>query len=881
AEAGTILISGQTHDLLKHAFVTEARGALSLKGVAQPVEAFRVIVRADARSLSRASRLVGREIEGRIVDELFAAADTGRRSAALVVADPGLGKSSLVQAALDRIGSERAAIAIGQCSAYDVDTALAPIVGACESLFGMTELGPSDRSAQLASLVGRSKAAELGPSDAVLLAGVFGAASPDTSLIADLSPQRRKELTFAAIAGLIRSIGLDRPVVLVVEDLHWADPSTIEFLTFLLGGRADARLLLLLTSRPSFAQPWNDGGVVRIELGPLSPGDVRAIVDEVSSGHPLPPALLAEIIARTDGVPLYVEELTKTLLESGATDDRAAAVPTSLHASLTARLDRLGPAREVAQLASVIGRDFSLDMLRATGPWRPAELDAHLDRLIESELVLPQGPREAGRFVFRHALIRDAAYDLLLKSARRDQHRRIADALIERFAERAAANPGLVARHLTEAGDGERAVPYWIQAGRKAAGESANVEAIRCFQAALDLVRDLPASPARDLQELGILLAIGPPLTATRGFVVDEVERTYLRAQELNERVGDPAQRLWIGIGLAQFRLVRGEIEAAHRLGLRLVEQAEAMNAAEFRPRALIVPAITSYYAGRFRDAEAWQARTRVRLDQDDVFLNFIGLDLGALLGVYEAMTAWHLGRPDTGLARGRDAIDRARRTGRSNALSHALVFGGLHLHHFRREPADVLRLAAEVAALSAEYGLPIWGLQAGLWQLWALSLLEPGRADADEETPPSLQIIRTYQSTGSGLALAYFMTIAIETLWHRGRLDLAGSLIDEALAFNTSRTDPMWDAEIRRLKGEYLIAQGGSADDAGHYFSEAIAIARRQESKALELRAFTSLVRSQPTADRVDELRRIAAAFDEGLDTADLTDVAELLNRP
>jgi tetratricopeptide (TPR) repeat protein len=643
-------------------------------------------------------------------------------------------------------------------------------------------------------------------------------------------------------------------------------------------------VLLLMTARPAFAPPWTDG-VVRIELGPLSPTDVRAIIGEVSGGRTLPPPLLAEIIARTDGVPLYVEELTKTLLESGVTDargDATAAVPTSLHASLTARLDRLGPAREVAQLASVIGRDFTFDMLRATSPWTAQELDAHLDRLIDSELVQVHGPREAGRFFFRHALIRDAAYDLLLKSARRDQHRRIADALIDRFPDRATANPGLVARHLTEAGAGERAVPYWIQAGRKAAGESANVEAIRCFQTALDLVRDLPGSPARDLQELGILLAIGPPLTMTRGFVVEEVERTYLRAQELNERVGDPAQQIWIGIGLAQFRLVRGEIEPAHRLGLRLVEQAETMSAAEFVPRALVVPAITSYYAGRFREAEAWQARMRARLDQDDVFLNFIGLDLGALLGAYEAMTAWHLGLPDTGLARGRDAIDRARRTGRSNALSHALVFAGLHLHHFRREPAEVLRLAAEVAALSAEYGLPIWGLQAGLWQLWALSLLEPGRAGAHEETPPSLQLIRIYQSTGSGLALAYFMTIAIETLWHRGRLDLAGRLIDEALAFNTSRTDPMWDAEIRRLKGEHLLAEGGSVDDAGRYFSEAIAIARRQESKALELRALTSLERSEQAHHRMSDARRdlhrVVAAFAEGADTADLKDARALL---
>lgn len=859
ASPDAVVISGQTFALLKDAFLCEPMGATSLKGLTQAFEAYRVVAARDSVTPEApAAGFVGRRAELEALLDAYESTLAGQAVAVLVVAEPGLGKSRVVAEFLRKVEATSECW-VGQCSPYEQTSALSPVIALVRRMLGVAREDAA--SLQLDRVV--AELDELGlPRDEYvpLLAGLLSVPLQGRFAPPDVAPQKRKELTLDAVAEVAIRRANRRPAVWLIEDLHWADPSTLEFLGVLMARARSAPLLVLMTCRPSFANPWT-GGLKSIVLTPLDEADSRAVIGLITSGWALPDRIVDQIVERTDGVPLFIEELTKAILESGALTDTAAdfiatgegagvSIPTSLQASLTARLDRLGSAKEVAQVASVIGREFSFAMLHAVTSAEESALARDLARLRQADLVHERGTTPSATYAFKHALIRDAAYELLLKSARRDYHRRIADALIERFPDAAEAQPELVARHFTEAGAAEPAVPYWLQAGQKAAGTSANLEAISHVERALALIETLPPSVGRDALELAGHLAIGPPLTMTRGFVVPEVERAYLRAQALSQEAGDPRQRFWIALGICQFRMIRGEIAMGLRIAHELRALAVSLEDPAFLARAHCILGINSCYAGQFGKAAEWLDLALAGSSGIDTeFLNFLGLDLRELAFIYAAWTRWSLGQPDLARQHQAAAIDSSIATGRVYSRVHALLLAGAKVSHLLGEVEAVRHFAAEGLALSVKHGFPIWALWGSAWATWATAMTE------NDPTPEitresAAAFVPAFRATGARLNLGYLATVAAEAMWRSGAPGDAESLVDQTLEV-VEEVDPGWSADLHRLKGELVLARARAAgagelrDEALGWFRRALDIAVDRGSPALAARAQASLDRA------------------------------------
>ena len=861
AEPNTVVVSGDTRALLKHACVCEQLPAAELKGLSQSITAHRVLSRVHTATFAPSTEMVGREHElGQLQSAFAAARDGGSTSTAvLVTGEAGIGKSRLIHAFRDGLASVTAECWVAQCSPYEQASALRPVIGLLQNLLQLqTGTTPAERFDALVAALERLGLGE--PATVTVLATLLGIPLRAPYAPVDITPQGRKALTLEAIASIILKRAAVQPVVCLVEDLHWADPSTLEFFSLLMSRAGSAPLNLVMTARSTFKMPWQDGVTV-IALEPLDRARAIAIISRVTKGQELPARLIDQIIDKTDGVPLFVEELTKTILESGALTETAGGyvardltavpIPTSLQASLTARLDRLGTVKQIAQLASVIGREFDYEMLRAVSSWSDEVLQQGLQHLTAAELVSRQGTPPAARYSFTHSLTRDAAYEMLLKSARRDHHRSIGTTLLERFAEVVELRPELAAHHFTEAGALDLAIPQWMKAGKKAAGESANVEAISHLDRALSLIAQLPASPERDGLELGTLLTLGPPLVLSKGYVVEEVERTYLRAQELNERGGDLRQRFWIDQGINQFRMIRGEMALAMQLGDRLLTLAESLNDPLCVARAECIKGVNTCYNGEFAASAEWMDRALSKLPTPDLeFVAVTGMDLGALCHMYAAWAHWHLGATDRAQSHVASAMASAEASGLTHARGHALVWAGMAVSHFLGDVDGVRQYSREATAISVRYGFPVWALQAALWSAWADAVSGTGAATGATDT--SLSLLRMYQSQGANLTLTYFMALVAETHWHCGDITGAEALIDEALAHDQRLPDPMWSAEVNRLKGEIVLkraADANAATTARDYFTRALEIARQQGSVALAERAAASLARVSATA--------------------------------
>jgi tetratricopeptide (TPR) repeat protein len=508
---------------------------------------------------------------------------------------------------------------------------------------------------------------------------------------------------------------------MILEDAHWIDPTTVELIEQCLDRIADARVLTVLTSRPD-QQPGLAGHphVTRLTLNRLGRVGVEAIVARLAVGRTLSGDVIDAIIARTDGVPLFVEELTKAVLETGET-----AVPASLHDSLMARLDRIPEVKEVAQTAACIGRAFDYALLAVIADKPEPALATALDRLTAAELVFRRGVLPDATYTFKHALVQDAAYQSLLKSKRQQLHARIAEMLEQRSPGVGEAGPEVLARHLTDAGLTERAIPYWRRAGALAAGRSANLEAIAHLSKGLDLIETLPATPERLEEELALRLAIGGPLIATKGIATTEVERTYSRASALCEQLGRSAELFPVLRGLWNCYFVRGELHRAHDLAERLVALAEEQGAPLRRALARRALGTSLFYFGRFADA-ASELNQGIAIDdtvaawEDPAHLLLYTERAGVVCRLYSGWTLWFLGFPDEALERIETGLALGQRLAQANSLAFALIFSAL-LHTFRRE-FDLVQGRAEAAIeIASKHRLPQWLAQATICRGFAL----------------------------------------------------------------------------------------------------------------------------------------------------------------
>ena len=897
AAPDTVLLSAATHELAGRFFECQPLGPKELKGISEPVEVFRAVRARDRRAQKDREEPppVGRDQELALLRAAFDDAREGRGRVVLLSGEAGIGKSRVVLHLRRSLPPEHS-WQVCQGSSFGRGSAFQPVLELIAERSGFRHHDPPELRLEKLERFLEDRGLAL-PEAVPLLAAALSMSLGDRYQAPGGTPQLLKQKTLDVLLGILLPAPGAPPAVLVFEDLHWFDPSTLELLDRLVERASERRMLALLTFRPDFSPPWEAKPHLRtLELSRLGERQVEAIVSQVTGAKLLPPEVLRQILDRTDGIPLFVAELTRMLLESGhlidagdryeASEDLPSLViPATLHDSLTARLDRLGAAKGVAQVAAVLGREFSFEMLHAVAPMSDQELVASLDQLLDSELFVRRGSPPEATYQFSHALIQDAAYSSMLKSTRRYYHEHIADVLVERFPRAAEIRPELVARHYTEAGAAERAVGYWLQAARRAARASANLEAADHAHSGLTVLAGLPGSRDRDLQELELQTTLAGVSIASRGYADPGVERAYSRARELCQAIGRTPQLFLALWGLFSYYLVRGQLGEAIEMGREL----EGLAASQSDPLILLTAHVAlgvgHFYRGELEvaDRHLEQAIALDPSDRDRSGAFATGQDVGVVGRVFAGLALWCLGRPDRGLRRAAEAIAIARRAEHPFTLAFALHFACC-VRHFRREPEALRQWAEEVLELAQEHGFPWWISYAQIHLGWC-------RIDEEDDFDELLGRLRGYLeqeiAMGALNGKTHFLALLSECALAHGRFEAARSFIEMADGLVRDLGERHFAPEVPRLRGELVLAEArGGADGAGDRaeacFREALEMARGQSARSLELRAANSLARLWQGRGRRAEARalleRLLGEFDEGFDTPDLREAAELV---
>jgi TOMM system kinase/cyclase fusion protein len=899
AAPNTVVISGATFQLLGGFFACQPLGTPLLKGVTQPLEVYQVRYESTARSRLEAAGggsltpLVGREPDVALLRERWAQAKDGSGQVVLLSGEAGIGKSRLVQVLKEQVATEPQAWLIPcQCSPYYQHSALYPLIDLLERVALRFDREESPQQ-KIRKLEGFLVQYGLALAEAVpLFAALLSLPLTDDYAPLALSPEQQKQQTLHALLTILLRIAAQQPVLFIMEDLHWVDPSTLELLSFLVDQGPTTRILALMTCRPDFSPPWTGRShLTQVTVTRLPRRQAVEVIHRVAHGKALSPEVVEQVVAKTDGVPLFVEELTKMVLESGLLQEREEryeltgplpplAIPATLHDSLMARLDRLATVKGLAQLGATLGREFSYDLLQAVYPWDEATLRRGLQQLVEAEFLYQQGLPPQATYLFKHALIQDAAYQSLLRSTRQQYHQRIAQVLEERFPEFRETQPELLAHHYTEAGLSEQAIAYWQRAGQRSIARSAYVEAINNLSTGLECLKVLPETPERITHELTLLMALGRALIATKGYAASEVGATYTRARALCQQGVQSPQLFPVLFGLWQFYVLQAELPLARELGEQLLALAQHLQDSAYVLEAHRSLAFTLFSLGEMAAARA-QAEQGIALyhpHNHHAHVFTYGQDPGTSCLAYAALALWYLGYPEQALQRCHEMLKLARERSHPFSLAHALYFASL-LHQHRREVHEARECAEAAIALATEHGFALYVVRGRLQRSWALT--EQGQLS--EGIDQMRQSLTAYRGTGSGLVLPYFLARLAEVCGKEERIEAGPHLLDEALTLVEKHGECWWEAEIHRLKGVFMLQQAvPDAKQAEGYLQQALATASRQQAKSLELRAAMSLSRlwqqQGQRTEAYDLLTPIYGWFTEGFDTADLQEAKALL---
>ncbi len=870
AEPGTVVIGAATLKLLRGAFAATDLGAQVLKGLPAPLQAYRVDDHAEpARSLESSppeafTPLVGRDQEVGLLLDRWEHVKDGRGHAVLLSGEAGIGKSRLVRVLKDRVAGERYVRWECRCSPYHQDSALYPLIDLFERALQFERNdAPIERLMKIEAGLVRYHLAQ--PEAISLWAALLSVPLPDQHPPLNLSPQRQKEKTFEAIMALLLALAASQPLLFVIEDLHWADPSTRELVDLLFAQVPASSLLLLMTSRPEFRPPWSSRShFTPLTVNRVTRNQTELMVERVTGGKALPAEVLQQIVAKTDGVPLFVEELTRMVLESDLLRDVGdryeltgplppLAIPSTLQDSLMARLDRLATVKEVAQVGAALGRTFHYELLRAIASVDDTTLRQALARLGESDLLHQRGVPPDATYIFKHALIQDTAYQSMLVSRRHQLHRTIANTLVERFPDTAATQPELVAHHYTEAGLAEHAIDYWLRAGQRAVERSANLESIAHLAKGLSVLASLRDDRHRLERELALRTVLGPALMSTKGLGAREVEENYTRALELCRALGERPELFAVLRGLWEFHELRGDLKTALELGEQLLRLAVAADDSALQLVAHDVLGDTLYWLGEFpRSLDHLERGIALyRPDEHGALAHqHAGYDPGVACRSFSAYTLWYLGYPDRAVQRNEEAIALAQELSQAFTTSLAVQFGTL-VRHLRGEAARAQAGAENNIALCTEQANAFF-LGCGMVEHgWAIAR----QGQADEGIALILRGMEVCRGSGSVLEFPHCWASLADAYRCAGRFEEALRAVAEGLAQARETSARFNEAELCRLKGELLLLGGADSreEEAERCFREALDIARRQSAKSIELRAALSL---EPSARPTGQAR-------------------------
>jgi class 3 adenylate cyclase/predicted ATPase len=887
AEANTVVIADTTRRLLGGLYDYRDLGALPVAGIDYPVQVWRVLSASQVGSRFEALRaadtpLIGREEEIALLTRRWERAKAGDGSVVLIAGEPGIGKSRIAQTLLDQLRNEAHTRLRFFCSPHHRHSALYPSIAQLEQAAGFRREDTIET--RLDKLAGVLAPANRELSETVpLLAELLSIPTGDRYPPFNFTPQKRKAKLLEVQLMQVEGLAAQRPLLMLWEDIHWSDPTTLELLDLLIEKVVTLRILMILTFRTELTPPWvGRPQVTLLSLNRLLPRHRAEMIANVAGGKTLPKKIAEQIIDRTDGVPLFIEELTKSVIESGRISDAGdcLAIPTTLQASLLARLDRLAPTREVAQVGAALGRQFSHELISAVAQMPGPELEDALTRLVHAELIFRRGTPPDAEYTFKHALVQDAAYSTVLRGRRQQLHATIVRVLEEQFPDSCETQPDLLAHHCTRAGLTKKAITYRHRAGRNAMKRSAMIEAVAQLSQGLALLAEQPAGNERDHLELEVQVALGAAITATKGFAALEVGKVYGRARELCGKIDHPdlPAVLW---GLFAHHLHRSGVHVCRDVGaelLRVAEQRQDPAACAVGHRCLAVAAL---HRGDHQVALAHFERTLALCDRTDrrppMFMPVVSDIRVATLNFVPLILLW---RGDIGqaIARSHAALAAAEELGDAYTLSHVFHLN-CWLHQHLDNPTTVRERAEAAMKLSAEHGFELWKIHAAFWCGWAQAAAGAIAAGAAQ--------MRSAIAAKKGLGLInqvpFSLGLLAETCTKAGEPAQARDLLTEALTI-VDRTQERWfEAELHRLMAEALLAD--SPRDSAKVeasLGHALAVARAQEARFWELRVATSLARLWHEREKCTEARDLLApiygSFIDGFDTRALKEAGALL---